>query len=86
MDAVCPCWLKKLVEKRGKGGGGDPFAQGWTHTDRRIRRFFQKPVASVVVVSFLDIEPHELSRSSFSAGGLQCTSLSSADKKVTASI
>ena len=42
MDAVCPCWLKKLVEKRGKGGGGDPFAQGWTHTDRRIRRFFSK--------------------------------------------
>ena len=30
---------------------------------------FQKPVAGVVVVSFLDIEPHELSRSSFSAGG-----------------
>ena len=34
--------------------------------------FFQKPVASVVVVSFLDIEPHELSRSSFSAGGWKC--------------
>ena len=43
-----------------------------THTGRRIRRFFQKPVAGVVVVSFLDIEPHELSRSSFRAGGWKC--------------
>ena len=33
---------------------------------------FQKPVTGVVVVSFLDIEPHELSRSSFSAGGWKC--------------
>ena len=24
------------------GGGGKPFAQGWTHTDRRRRRFFKK--------------------------------------------
>ena len=52
-----------------RSGGGKPFVQGWTHTGRRIRRFLQKPVAGVVVVSFLDIEPHELSRSSFSAGG-----------------
>ena len=64
-----PAWLKKLVVRRGESGGGKPFVQGWTHTGRRIRRFLQKPVAGVVVVSFLDIEPHELSRSSFSAGG-----------------
>ena len=38
-------------------GGKKPFAQGWTHTDRRLRRFFQKTVAGVVVVSFLDIKP-----------------------------
>ena len=35
-----------------------PFDQGATHTGRRRRRFFQKPVAGLVVVSFLDIEPH----------------------------
>ena len=42
----------------GKGGGGEPLAQGLTHTDRRDRRFFQKSAASILVVSFLDIEPH----------------------------
>ena len=26
-----------------KGGGRKPFVQGWTHTSRRVRRFFQKP-------------------------------------------
>ena len=41
-----------------RGGGREPFVQGWTHTSRRLRRFFQKTVAGVVVVSFLDIEPH----------------------------
>ena len=45
--------------KIGEGsGGGKPLVQGWTHTGRRRRRFFQKTVAGVVVVSFLDIEPH----------------------------
>ena len=45
--------------KIGEGsGGGKPFVQGWTHTGRRLRRFFQKTVAGVMVVSFLDIEPH----------------------------
>ena len=24
-----------------KGGGGKPFVQGWTHTSRRVRRFFK---------------------------------------------
>ena len=46
---------------------------GHTHTHRSPHSaLFQKPVAGVVVVSFLDIEPHELSRSSFSAGGWKC--------------
>ena len=44
----CPpaCGVK-VVEK--------PFVQGGTHTGRRIRRFFQKPVAGVVVMPLLDI-------------------------------
>ena len=41
-----------------RGGSGEPFAQGWTHTNRRRRRFFKKRWPGVVVVSFLDIEPH----------------------------
>ena len=50
-----------------KGGGKTvkevaveiPLSRGErTHTGRRRRRFFQKTVARVVVVSFLDIEPH----------------------------
>ena len=38
-----------------KGGGRKPFVQGWTHTSRRVRRFFQKPVAGVIVMPLLDI-------------------------------
>ena len=64
MALLPPACGVKVVEK--------PFVQGGTHTDRRIRRFFQKPVAGVIVMSFLDIEPHEFSRSSFSAGGWKC--------------
>ena len=48
-------WLSKVVEKHGKSGGGRPFVQGWTHTGRRVRRFFQKPVAGVIVMPLLDI-------------------------------
>ena len=48
-------WLSKVVEKHGKSGGGRPLVQGWTHTGRRVRRFFQKPVAGVIVMPLLDI-------------------------------
>ena len=51
-SVTAPCLCK--VE-RGKSGGEKPFVQGGTHTDRRFRRLFQKPVASVVVMPLLDI-------------------------------
>ena len=47
MALLPPACGVKVVEK--------PFVQGGTHTGRRFRRFFQKPVASVVVMPLLDI-------------------------------
>ena len=38
-----------------ESGRVKPFVQGGTHTGRRSRRFFQKPVAGVVVMPLLDI-------------------------------
>ena len=54
-------WMPCAPASETIGSGGQerkPFDQGATHTGRRRRRFFQKPVAGLVVVSFLDIEPH----------------------------
>ena len=50
----------------------NPLSRGGHTQVAAFGAFFSKPVAGVVVVSFLDIEPHELSRSSFSAGGWKC--------------
>ena len=56
-SVVMSCAGPLPVELGWRIGGKKPFAQGWTHTGR-LRRFCQKTVAGVVVVSFLDIEPH----------------------------
>ena len=34
----------KWWENGEKSGGGKPFVQGWTHTGRRLRRFFSAHV------------------------------------------
>ena len=52
---VCQSCIAPLPVENGKSGGVRPFVQGGTHTGRRIRRFFQKPVAGVVVMPLLDI-------------------------------
>ena len=51
---------------------GNPLPRGGHTQIAGFGAFFKKTVAGVVVVSFLDIEPHELGGSSFSAGGWKC--------------